>query len=236
MNIKNLDKLENNIGYTFNNKNLLSTALTHSSYTNEAKSRGVIRESNERLEFLGDSVLSLITTEHIYSAFPDVTEGELSKIRACVVDSASLMEYSKSIGVGEYLRLGNGELQNGGRNKKSTLENVFEAIVAAIYLDGGYEKAKNFVLPYIIERLKQADFENDNTDYKTKLQILIQQGGKDEHFEYVTVLEYGPDHDKTFEVEARLNSNVIGRGKGHSKKLAEKQAAKDALKLFGIDK
>lgn len=236
MNIKNLDKLENNIGYTFNNKNLLSTALTHSSYTNEAKSRGVIRESNERLEFLGDSVLSLITTEHIYSAFPDVTEGELSKIRACVVDSASLMEYSKSIGVGEYLRLGNGELQNGGRNKKSTLENVFEAIVAAIYLDGGYEKAKSFVLPYIVKRLKQADFENDNTDYKTKLQILIQQGGKDEHFEYVTVLEYGPDHDKTFEVEARLNSNVIGRGKGHSKKLAEKQAAKDALKLFGIDK
>lgn len=236
MNIKNLDKLEKNIGYTFKNKNLLSTALTHSSYTNEAKSRGIINESNERLEFLGDSVLSLITTEHIYSAFPDVTEGELSKIRACVVDSASLMEYSKSIGVGEYLLLGNGELQNGGRNKKSTLENVFEAIVAAIYLDGGYESAKRFALPYISERLKQADFEHDNTDYKTKLQILIQQGGKDEHFEYVTVLEYGPDHDKTFEVEARLNSNVIGRGKGHSKKLAEKQAAKDALKLFGIDK
>lgn len=236
MDIKNLEKLEANIGYTFKNKNLLSTALTHSSYTNEAKAKGIITESNERLEFLGDSVLSLITSHHIFSVYPDVTEGELSKIRSCVVDSASLMEYSKSIGVGKYLLLGNGELQNGGRNKKSTLENVFEAIVAAIYLDGGYEFAKSFALPYIIERLKQADFEHDNTDYKTKLQILIQQGGKDEHFEYVTVLEYGPDHDKTFEVEARLNSNVIGRGKGHSKKFAEKQAAKDALKLFGINK
>lgn len=236
MYIKNLDELESNIGYTFNNKRLLATALTHSSYTNEAKSRGINCESNERLEFLGDSVLSLITTDHIFTAFPDVTEGELSKIRSCVVDSASLMEYSKSINAGEYLLLGNGELQNGGRNKKSTLENVFEAIVAAIYLDGGYENAKAFALPYITERLKQADFEHDNTDYKTKLQILIQQGGKDEHFEYVTVLEYGPDHNKTFEVEARLNSNVIGRGVGHSKKLAEKQAAKDALKLFGIDK
>lgn len=228
------EKLESAIGYCFKDKDKLETALTHSSYSNEQKAKGIPCQCNERLEFLGDAILSMITSEYIYSKYPDTPEGELSKLRAEAVEGDSEKDYSKSIGVGEHLILGKGEEQSGGRTKKKLLEDAFEAIVAAIYLDGGYEEAKKFVLPFITAKLDGALTDTDSTDYKTKLQILIQKEGPGEHLEYRTVAESGPDHNKTFEVEVMLNSNVIGHGFGQSIKHAEKAAAKNALKLFGI--
>ncbi len=229
-----LKKLEKAIGYTFNDIKKLETALTHSSYSNEQKAKGIPSECNERLEFLGDAILSMITSEYIYKKYPNVPEGDLSKLRAEAVEGDSEKDYSKKIGVGDHLLLGKGEEQSGGRTKKKLLEDAFEAIVAAIYLDGGYEAAKAFVLPFITGKLDGAITDTDSTDYKTKLQILIQKEGPGEHLEYRTVSESGPDHNKTFEVEVKLNSNIIGHGFGPSIKHAEKAAAKDALRLFGI--
>ncbi len=229
-----ISKLEAAIGYTFKNKEYLITALTHSSHSNEQRAKGLPAVCNERLEFLGDSILSMITSEYIYSKYPTTPEGDLSKLRAEAVEGDSEKEYSKKLGVGDFLLLGKGEELSGGRTKKKLLEDAFEAIVAAIYLDGGYEMAKKFVLPFIISKLEGSVIDNDSTDYKTKLQILIQKEGPGEHLEYRTVSEYGPDHNKTFEVEVKLNSNIIGHGTGPSIKHAEKAAAKDALRLFGI--
>ncbi|MBE6543142.1 MAG: ribonuclease III [Ruminococcaceae bacterium] len=229
-----LEMLEKSIGYKFNKIELLSTALTHSSFSNEQKAKGIPCECNERLEFLGDAILSMITSEYIFTKYPDTPEGDLSKLRAEAVEGDSEKDYSRKLNVGEYLILGKGEELSGGRTKKKLLEDAFEAIVAAIYLDGGYDAACNFVLPFITDKLDGALTDTDSTDYKTKLQILIQKEGPGEHLEYRTVSEYGPDHNKTFEVEVKLNSNVIGHGKGPSIKHAEKAAAKDALRLFGI--
>lgn len=229
-----LEMLEKSIGYTFKNRELLYSALTHSSYSNEQKAKGIPCECNERLEFLGDSILSMITSEYIYSKYPNTPEGELSKLRAEAVEGDSEKEYSKKLRVGDFLILGKGEELSGGRTKKKLLEDAFEAIVAAIYLDGGYVAACDFVLPLITKKLDGALPDTDSTDYKTKLQILIQKEGPGEHLEYRTVSESGPDHSKTFEVEVLLNSNIIGHGQGPSIKHAEKAAAKDALRLFGI--
>ena len=227
--------LEEKIGYTFKNKQLLKEALTHSSYANELKARKQSAICNERLEFLGDTVLSAVVSEYIYEKYPNVGEGELTRHRAALVQSSALASYSTALGVGEFLYLGHGEEKSRGRERQSTLENAFEALVAAIYLDAaenGLDEVKRFVLPIIEAQLGSTEFSMRKIDAKTELQQLIQQAEGD-FLEYVVVAEVGPDHNKQFEVIARLNSNVIGRGKGRSKLEAEKNAAKEALKLFG---
>ena len=225
-----MESLEKNIGYSFKDKSLLKLALTHSSYANEM---GDASRCNERLEFLGDSVLSLIVSEYIFKNFKDRPEGELSKLRASLVCEKSLCEFSKQLNIGEYMLLGKGESQNGGRERPSILADAFEAVLAAIYLDDGFEHAKKHVLRFVIEELNHTEDEVFK-DYKTTLQEVIQRN-REEHLSYILVDESGPDHNKLFKVEVHLNSNVIGSGVGKSKKQAEQLAAKQALQLMGIE-
>lgn len=225
-----MEQLEKNLGYTFKNKALLQNALAHSSYANEKK--GSIT-SNERLEFLGDSVLSIIVSEYIYQSFPNLPEGRLTKLRASLVCEQTLCSFSKQLGVGDCLLLGKGEKANGGDERPSILADAFEAILAAIYLDGGIEPAKRHVLRFVKEELSHLEHENFK-DYKTELQEIIQKN-PEEKLSYVLKGESGPDHDKCFTVEVHLNSNVIGVGTGHSKKMAEQAAARQALELMGIE-
>lgn len=223
-----LFRLEQAIGHAFADPGLLRTALTHSSYANESK-KGCV--CNERQEFLGDAVLSLIVSDYIYKNYSHLPEGELTKIRASLVCEKSLCEFSKKIHLGDYLELGKGEIMMGGRSRPSILADAFEALLAAIYLDAGMEEARKFVLPFVTPVL-----ENEHTpsfcDYKTLLQEIVQQN-PEEKLEYVLIEESGPDHDKRFVVQVHLNSNVIGTGCGRSKKNAEQMAAKEAVELMG---
>lgn len=223
-----MNVLQENLEYTFRNIALLENALTHSSYANEARN-GV--KSNERLEFLGDSVLSIIVSDYIFKEFSNIPEGDLTKIRASLVCEKSLCEFARELNLGEYLRLGKGEIKGGGRERDSILADAFEAVLAAIYLDGGVSAARNLVLRFISPELEQA---NDSVikDYKTALQEIIQRN-PEESVTYILTGESGPDHDKIFEVEVHLNSNIIGKGVGKSKKRAEQMAAMQALKLMG---
>ncbi len=202
--------------------------MTHSSYANETRD-GIT--SNERLEFLGDSVLSIVVSEYIYKKFNNLPEGELTKLRASLVCEKSLCSFSRELELGKYLRLGKGEEKGGGRERDSILADAFEAVLAAIYLDGGFEKAKNHVMRFVTEELKHTELEVFK-DYKTALQEIIQRN-PEEVVTYILTGESGPDHDKIFEVEVRLNSNTIGRGTGKNKKQAEQSAAKEALHLMG---
>lgn len=220
--------LERNLGYTFKNIRLLENALTHSSYANEA--RGGI-QSNERLEFLGDSVLSVVVSDYIYKKFHSLPEGELTKLRASLVCEKSLCSFSRELELGSFLKLGKGEEKGGGRERDSILADAFEAVLAAMYLDGGMEVARNHVMRFVLKELEHTDDEVFK-DYKTALQEIIQRN-PEESVSYFLIGESGPDHNKEFEVEVRLNSNVIGKGKGRSKKAAEQMAAKQALKLMG---
>ena len=222
-----MEKLEKRINYTFKDKELLSVALTHSSFANEREGE----KYNERLEFLGDSVLGIITAEYLFKNHKDFPEGALSKTRAALVCESSLYEFAKEIGLGSYLRLGKGEIRTGGYNRPSILADAFEALIAAIYLDGGMKKAEAFVLPFI--KKAQPGAIKINKDYKTQLQEIIQKN-PGEILEYVLVDESGPDHDKRFTVEVHLNSNVIGKGVGKSKKQAEQNAAGQVLELMGL--
>ena len=220
---------ETRIGYIFKNKSLLSLALTHSSYANEnKKSNGY----NERLEFLGDSVLSIIVSKYLFENFPKMPEGELSKTRAALVCEKSLSGFAREINLGNVLLLGKGEAQNGGADRDSILADAFEALIAAMYLDGGMDVATKFVLTFISKQMEERKTTSAFIDYKTELQEIIQQN-KEEKVTYVVVGESGPAHNKSFTVEVHLNSNVIGRGIGKSKKLAEQMAAKEALELMG---
>lgn len=221
-----MNKLEQNIGYIFKDKELLQLAVTHSSYANEKGNHN----NNERLEFLGDSVLGFITAEYLFSTRKDLPEGQLTKLRANAVCEKSLAVFANEIGLGNYLLLGKGEVMTGGRERPSILSDAFESVIAAIYLDGGMEEAKKFVLRFVSK--SETDVKAV-TDYKTLLQEVIQKN-PDEHLNYVLAAESGPDHDKTFTVEVYLNSNLIGTGMGHSKKKAEQAAAKEALALMGI--
>ena len=221
--VKKMLEIEKIIGYQFNNNTLLFTALTHSSFANENKGEVPF---NERLEFLGDSVLQLISGEKMYRENPKMPEGNMSKHRAALVCEDALASYAKEIRLGDYLNLGRGEEQSGGRERPSILADAFEALIGAIYLDGGLAPAKKFVLKF----LDKAHL--NLKDYKTLLQEIIQQN-PGEKVVYVLAGESGPDHNKSFEVEVHLNSNVIGRGKGRSKKRAEQAAAKEALALMG---
>lgn len=216
---------ENNIQYTFKDISLLELALTHSSYANESK---VHMEYNERLEFLGDAVLQLITSEKLYTENSDMPEGKMSKQRAALVCEDALAAYSKQIELGRFMLLGKGEENTGGRERPSVLADAFEAVIGAIFLDGGIEPAKKFVRRFI------DDAHLSMQDFKTLLQEIIQKN-PGERLSYVVVGESGPDHDKSFEVEVRLNSNPIGKGAGRSKKQAEQQAAKEALGLMGYN-
>ena len=221
--------LEENLGYKFNNLGFLSNALSHSSYANETHCEG---GSNERLEFLGDAVLSIIVADYLYENFKSTPEGELTKLRAALVCEKTLCEFSRQLKLGEYLKLGKGELQNGGSERPSILADAFEAVLAAIYLDGGMENAKKHVMRFILPELKNHDNEHFK-DYKTSLQEVVQRN-REERLTYVLIAESGPDHKKTFTVEVHLNSNVIGTGTGSSKRNAEQAAAKQALELMGI--
>lgn len=218
---------EQKINYTFKNKDLLLTALTHSSYANECG--GMF---NERLEFLGDSVLGMITAEYFYLHHKNMPEGELTKLRAATVCEKSLFSFAKQIELGSFILLGKGELNTGGRERPSIVSDAFEAVIAAIYIDGGMDSAREFVLRFVKESEKHIG-ESAFKDYKTILQEIVQRN-PEEKLEYVLVGESGPAHDKMFEVEIHLNSNVIGKGTGHSKKLAEQAAAGEALELMGI--
>lgn len=224
------DKLEQRIGYHYKDNSILIEALTHSSFGNEVKKNG---KNNERLEFLGDSVLSIIVSEHLFKNYRSLPEGELTKLRASIVCEVSLHKFAMSIKLGEYLLLGKGEENSGGRDRPSILADAFEAVIASIYLDGGFEEARKFVMQFVPEKIdviKQKSF----SDYKTALQEIIQKN-KEEKVEYVLEDEHGPDHDKSFSVIIKLNSNIIGRGIGKSKKQAEQMAAKEALELMGYE-
>ena len=185
--------------------------------------------SNERLEFLGDAVLGFVSADFLYRKHPDLPEGELTRIRAALVCEESLHEVAQQLGLGEYLRLGRGEERCGGRTRPSVVSDAFEAVIAALYLDGGMEVARKFILPFITEG-KHAE-----ADYKTRLQEIVQQN-PEERLSYVVESESGPDHDKHFVVAVRFNSDRVARGEGRSKKAAEQCAAKEALKLLGVIK
>lgn len=223
-----MNNLEKAINYEFKDKSLLSLALTHSSYANET---GNQTKCNERLEFLGDSVLSIIVSDYIYKHF-ETPEGELTKLRASLVCEEALFDFAREINLGNYIKLGKGEQNNGGNKRPSILSDAFEALIAAMYLDGGIEPARNFVLRFVKEDLidrKKISFK----DYKTELQEVIQKN-PEEKIVYVLTDEQGPDHDKTFTVSIELNSLSIASGKGRTKKAAEQAAAKEALKLMGL--
>ena len=224
-----MNRLENNLKYKFKNIQLLKNALTHSSYANETHNS---HSSNERLEFLGDSVLSIVVSKFLYETYPKMPEGQLTKLRASLVCEKALYTFSKELEIGDFLFLGKGEEQTGGRTRVSILADAFEAVLAAMYLDGGIEVARNHVLRFVKQELENRE-EDDFKDYKTSLQEIVQRN-PEERLSYVLIAESGPDHDKKFTVEVHLNSNVIGTGSGKSKKQAEQNAAKQALDLMGI--
>ena len=229
-----VEALEKRIGYAFKNRRLIETALTHSSYANELHARGDDRvESYERLEFLGDSVLSIIASDYLFEHYRHFAEGELTKIRAAAVCEGALFEYTKTFSGGDFMRIGHGEELTHGRQRRSILADIFEAILAAIYLDGGYRAARDFALPYLVEKIRELASHGNGEDCKTLLQQFVQQNRGD-ILEYVLTGEEGPAHDRSFSFEVRLNNNVIGRGKGGTKREAEQCAAREALILFGV--
>ena len=223
-----LHEFEKKIGYEYKDISLLETALTHSSYANE---KGNGHKYNERLEFLGDSVLGFVTADYFFNNMKKKPEGQLTKLRAAAVCEGACFDYAKEIDLGEYLFLGKGEQKTGGRERASILADAFEAVIASIYLDGGIEEARKFILRFIIPAVEKHSL--TFKDYKTVLQEVIQKN-PEEKLTYVLVKESGPDHDKMFEVEVHLNSNVIGRGTGGTKKHAEQEAAREALELMGL--
>ncbi len=226
----NFSELEEAIGYHFKNPELIHEALSHSSYANEKKKQ---RHSNERLEFLGDSVLSVVVSQYLFKHHPDLPEGELTRIRAALVCEKSLHKFALKIKLGNYLLLGKGEEHTGGRERPSILADAFEAVIAAVYLDGGLEAARKHILHFIPERIPEKHSMLFG-DYKTALQEVIQKN-PEEKIDYKLIEESGPDHNKTFVVEVCLNSNVIGKGIGKSKKEAEQMAAQEALALMGYE-
>lgn len=225
-----LQEFMSRLDYSFHDRSLLERALTHSSYANE---RHNPIPSNERLEFLGDSVLGVVTAVYLFNK-ENGAEGELTRLRAALVCEKALHSYALKLELGRFIQLGRGEQHTGGASRPSILADAFEAVVAAIFLDGGMENARKFLIPYLEGELSNQKRLHFN-DYKTTLQEIIQQN-PEEHLDYVLTGESGPDHDKHFSVEVHLNSNVIGEGHGRSKKEAEQQAARQALKLMGYDK
>ncbi|HHZ01936.1 MAG TPA: ribonuclease III [Tissierellia bacterium] len=220
-------ELERIINYRFSNKRILEIALTHSSYSNEDKVNG--KTNNERLEFLGDAVLGLVVSRYIFDKFPNYPEGDLTKLRAQVVCEDTLNLVATNLKLGKYLLLGKGEEASGGRHRKSILADAVEAIIAAIYLDGGYKEAEKFVLDNLKEYIKLAVKGKIVTDYKSFLQEYYQSKNQNCKIRYIVTKEEGPDHEKMFHVNVVVNKKVVGKGVGKSKKIAEQDAAKAAL-------
>lgn len=220
------------LNYEFKDIQILKNALTHSSYANENKNMKL--SSNERLEFLGDSILSFIVSAYIFKNYPKLPEGEMTKVRASVVCEQTLKDISNLLGIGEYLQLGKGEEQTGGRKRSSILADAFEAIVGAIYIDGGLEVSKNFVLSKLEKLIMDSIKGTGMIDYKTTLQEELQKKGEVKII-YETVEESGPDHDKKFKVQVKCDEKVLGIGLGKSKKEAEQSAARDALEGNNIN-
>ena len=226
----NIDELEKRIRYSFKDTSLLVTALTHSSYANESRDK---ISDNERLEFLGDSVLGLVIADYLYGMFDQYREGNLTKIRASIVSEGSLAEIARSIELGEFLYLGKGESNTGGRNRDSILADAVEALIGAVYLEAGLEQAKEVIISLFTPVIKKSYEGKGFQDYKTQLQEVLQKFS-DKEINYQVIKEKGPDHNKEFVVEVHHNGQAIGTGKGKSKKEAEQQAAKEALeKIHG---
>ena len=219
-----LEKLEKSIKYEFNNKEILKRALTHTSYANEHK-----KESNEKLEFLGDSILEFISSDYIYHKYSNLTEGEMTKVRAAVVCGENLAKVAKLYNIGEWLYLGNSELRSGGKDRVAILEDAIEAIIAAIYLDGGIEPVKKFIIENLEDEIEKATKNVGIKDYKTVLQEILQENGEVK-IQYEIIKEMGPDHDKSFIAQVKLNGKVLAKGEGKSKQKAEMKAAKKAIK------
>lgn len=219
--------LEETIGYRFCNIALLQNALTHSSYANERWHNGIL--SNERLEFLGDAILDMVTAEYLFRQFPDRPEGELTRMRADMVCEKTLAKIAHEIHLGDYLMLGNGEDQCGGRTRDSVLADAVESVIAACYMDGGMQIARDFISRYVLTEVPVTRMHN--VDYKTGLQELIQRD-RSKVLTYALVGQSGPDHEKTFTVEAYVNGEVVGVGTGTSKKRAEQDAARAAMEAL----
>jgi len=224
----NILKLEKKLGHTFKDKSLIETALCHSSYTNE-QSDTTLRD-NERLEFLGDAVLSLTAGHILMDFFPDLEEGDLSKMRAGLVNESRLASIAKTINLGEHIKLGKGELQTNGREKKSILADAFEAVIAAVYLDGGFDASFRIIKLHFSPFLNSISKPAANLDYKSRLQELV-QGNLKSIPSYNIIDETGPDHDKAFKTRLKIQ-NIITEGTGKSKKLAEQEAARKALEIL----
>lgn len=229
LHITDTSLLEKKIGYLFKNKGLLEQALTHSSYANERKINKT--ENYERLEFLGDAVLELISSEFLFFKNPDMAEGMLTKTRAGLVCEPALAYCARKLGLEEFIRLGKGEDITGGRDRDSIISDVCEAVIGAIYLDGGFKAAKDFIEEFVLSGSEDMALFNDS---KTLLQEII-QAREFKSFEYELINESGPDHAKVFEVEAVLDGKTVGYGKGRTKKSAEQQAAFEAIKLLKKD-
>lgn len=220
-----MDELESKLEYSFNERALLLTALSHSSYANENKSAGLM--SNERLEFLGDSVLGQVVSSHLYLSYPKMPEGQMTRLRAELVCEQSLHEVAKVLELGKFIKLGKGEEHTGGRQRESILADAVEALIAAQYLDGGLLVAKSFIDKYILSKLDSMET-HAMSDYKTALQECVQRkSGQSLVYELLT--ESGPDHQKSFTMQVLLNDKPIGIGHGHTKKEAEQYAAKNGL-------
>ncbi|MEW6601662.1 MAG: ribonuclease III [Nitrospirota bacterium] len=223
---EDLSSLENSLGYTFKKKSRLKEALTHKSYAHEKSNEDTL--FNERVEFLGDAVLELIVSEYLFNSYPDFTEADLSRIKAYAVQESTLAQTANDIDLGSYLLLGRGEEMTGGRKKSSLLADAFEAVLAAIYLDGGYKNAREFVLGRLVSKIDQLASTNFIFDFKTKLQEVAQA-----RFgvlpKYVIHKEEGPEHKKTFEVKVFIKDDFYGSGKGKTKKAAAQKAAEKGL-------
>jgi len=222
-----LDELQNKLDYSFNNIEILKEALTHSSYANEKVGEGTI--SNERLEFLGDSLLGMLVAQLIFETKPMMSEGQMTKLRAELVCEKSLASLAIEIGLGDYIYLGRGESGGGGRSRPSILSDTFEAIIAAMYLDGGYEPIKQLILSVFSSQVNEHDENVPSAfDYKTRLQEVV-HSKHGQQLTYEQIDESGPAHNKSFTFNVNLNGNIIGTGTGKSKKAAEQEAAKAAL-------
>lgn len=220
-----MDELERKLEYQFNDRTLLQTALSHSSYANENRGAGLM--SNERLEFLGDSVLGQVVASHLYLSYPKMPEGQMTRLRAELVCEQSLHEVAKTLNLCKFIKLGKGEEHTGGRQRESILADAVEAIIAALYLDGGLQVAKDFIHKYILSGFDVAEV-HSMSDYKTALQEYVQRK-PGQTLSYELLSENGPDHNKTFTTHVLLNNTSIGTGTGHTKKEAEQNAAKNGL-------
>ena len=221
-------KLEQEIGYEFKNKQFLETALTHTSYAYEKK-----KQSNEKLEFLGDSILEFVSSEYLYQNYPELKEGEMTKVRASVVCENSLHEIAKMHNFSDFLKLGKSERISQKEVRPAIMADSVEAVIAAIFLDGGLEPAKQFILKNLTKPIENATKHIGQKDYKTVLQEILQRNGTVD-IEYEIIDEKGPDHEKVFTSEVKLNDKVLAIGEGKSKKQAEMEAAKNAIEKFRL--